>query len=162
MRELEASLAVEAALVFPFITVILFLLLQCGLVLTERVFCQSLCEQGVMVYAEARRAGYSDKKAKAFTQDLLEKRTALFFPESGTVELSSETAGLGNRVQIYMSAEYGFLFPLEFEVSAVGDYRSPVAVRDSVCLVQEIGAKIPAIQSLKSELKEKLGGWLNR
>ncbi len=157
-RSIRGSLAVEAALVFPFIAVVLFVLLQSGTVLTGQLLSRTLCRQGVMVFAEALRRGEGSASAAVLTEEVLDRKLEALNPESpDEVQISCWKSLLGLRIRVRIKGKAGFLYAKAFSVSESGEFRRPRDVRDAVCQVRELGERIPEITQLISELEGVLG-----
>ncbi len=148
MKTRRGSLTVEAALIFPMTAVLIVSFLQIGLYLSLSLWTKTLCEQSMMRYRSLREAGADAEEAAGAVERELEKTLGESLLRKTKAGVTVQPSYLEDEIRISAEGEYSFLFAQQVSSKARGWYRRPRRVRDTLCVVEETGEKIPFVADL--------------
>lgn len=142
----RASLTVEAALLFPFILLLLFFFMQFGLKEVCRLKTEALCREGDRLYGEALRRGESRDQALAAAREHIVNGLKTAPGQVTETVLSDKDRLLYKKLSFRVRFQFCVFFPETVTVDYAGEYRRPRDVRDAVVLTEELGRRIPAVK----------------
>lgn len=148
MKAHRGSLTVEAALIFPLAALLIVSFLQIGLYLSLSIWTKTLCEQSMMLYRALREAGADAREAAVEVERELEKTLSESLLRETKGGVTVQPSYLEDEIRVSAEGKYSFLFAQQVSSKARGWCRRPRRIRDTMCVVEETGEKIPFVAEL--------------
>jgi len=160
----RASLAVEAAILFPLILILLFSFVQVGLFLGMNQWAESVTEQALDTFQTGIRAGKTKDELKILLDEELQSAIdiSLLTKEKCQKKIEVSQTVFGPQVRVRLSLVYEFLFSqtiLIDESQTAGSLRD---MRDMMQLAEESVNRIPEVREWMDKYKEKMKEWAQK
>lgn len=159
-RRARGSLTIEAVLLFPLIFCMLIALLQSGFYLTYRIWLQSLCDQGVCLYAECMSRGEAAEEAEKKVREEIEKRIRSSSLQNIQIQVRSKNWLLFRSITVEAGADFSLLYRVRLEAYTKSEYYRSRNVRDTIKVVEESIKRIPGLNEGLHSMRERVKQWL--
>lgn len=161
---IRASMAVEAALLFPLILILVFSFIQVGLFLGLKSWTQSIVEETADAFQSGIRAGKDPNEMKEALERSLEKalEKSVFSKDGCRTELQISEEIWGPKMRILLALKYEFLFPQTVQTEFTAVSGSSRKLRDLMKLAEESAERVPEVKKWMEAYKEKMEAWAEK
>lgn len=141
MRCVKGSFTVELSIIFPFIFLILMVLLQFGLYFTYQIYASCIMQQSLMICESRRQQGAEPKAALGEAEAYVSQKMEEVPVQVLNLKMNQQKEWIEEVYQVELEAEYNLIIPLTWRSIQKKSRMDPVTFRNRIDWVWEKGKK---------------------
>ncbi len=134
---MKGSFTIELSIIFPFIFLILIVLMQCSLYFSYRIFAWNAMNQSLLVCIQARNEGIGAEEAVEYASEYLEGQLEKLPIQTTALEWNSSIGWFKEEYSVRISVRYSFLISMSWSAIQVSTRMNPMEFRNRLDFIWE-------------------------